>query len=826
MFTLKKLVVHLKCLISIVLLRNYGNIIHDLAHKYKGKVSLSDFRSLEKLSTKKRKADLDVNFLRDCQSFEVFPKFICFPLPNVNAQDVHAIRKRLLRSAVLKRSKEKRKLENDMDKISSKLKAILNTVDWHILQKALAKTITKKINTLLCNHRKKLKNLTRNKTLPFTHRETVTNLSSHKLKPDELDLLKNGLYFSIRPPRLNDTEILATFERIHYTIQNKLQNQEDYIHVKNELIHIAQSYISSYTPSPSDLKKHRILKDIRNNKNIILLKPDKGNGVVIMDREVYNSSCLKIISDKSKFKLLDKDPTLSREAKLQRLLRKLKKQGSIDNNTYSKIFPSGSQPARFYGLPKLHKHVDHSTPPPLRPIVSSINSYNYKLSKYLCSLLSPLVPNDYTTKDSFTFVDELNNQDINSKYIVSFDVKSLFTNIPLTETIDIALDLLFTQQPNFHINRYDLKQLFNIATSQTHFLFNEHFYDQTDGVAMGSPLAPVLANLFMGYHEKNWLTNYDGSNVLFYRRYVDDIFCIFDNENDASLFLNYLNLQHTNITFTVEKEHDNKLPFLDILITKDTTSDKCITSVFHKKTYTGLLMNFFSFTPRNYKTGLIKTLLERIHRINNTTNGCENDINTLIETLKRNSFPVHFIDKVIQSFNDKIQSDTQASDEPNQNKPNIYYFKLPYIGSYSHTTQQKLRKLTKRFCVDLKIKLVFSSYKIKNLFSFKNSIPSLLKSCVVYEFSCAGCNSRYVGETTRHLSTRIKEHTHSDKNSHIYKHLHTSPHCKSKYNHSCFRILDTANSPFSLKLKEALYIQKLKPDLNKQIYHINTIFNL
>ena len=93
-----------------------------------------------------------------------------------------------------------------------------------------------------------------------------------------------GLYNSIKPPKLNHADIFSTFERIHYTITNKLKNNDDYYHIKNELIRIAQSYTSSNRPSPSDLKKHRILKNIKNNKDIILLKPDKGNGVVIMDK--------------------------------------------------------------------------------------------------------------------------------------------------------------------------------------------------------------------------------------------------------------------------------------------------------------------------------------------------------------------------------------------------------------------------------------------------------------------------------------------------------------------------------------------------------------
>ena len=135
-----------------------------------------------------------------------------------------------------------------------------------------------------------------------------------------------------------------------------------------------------------------------------------------------------------------------------------------------------------------------------------------------------------------------------------------------------------------------------MATAQTHFLFNGSFYDQIDGVAMGSPLAPVIANLFMGHHEKSWLENSDASEILFYRRYVDDTFCLFHSENDALLFFHYINSRHPNIRFTMEKEADHRIPFLDVLIRDNNCSHAPITSIYRKKIVIGLLTNYFSFT--------------------------------------------------------------------------------------------------------------------------------------------------------------------------------------------------------------------------------------
>lgn len=99
--------------------------------------------------------------------------------------------------------------------------------------------------------------------------------------------------------------------------------------------------------------------------------------------------------------------------------------------------------------------------------------------------------------------------------MVSFDVESLFTNIPLNEYIDLAVKYVSEGNPDLKLSTNELNNLFHFATSRTHFLFKGSFYDQIDGVAMGSPLAPVLANLFMGNHENIWLETYRVSKIYF-----------------------------------------------------------------------------------------------------------------------------------------------------------------------------------------------------------------------------------------------------------------------------------------------------------------------
>ena len=130
--------------------------------------------------------------------------------------------------------------------------------------------------------------------------------------------------------------------------------------------------------------------------------------------------------------------------------------------------------------------------------------------------------------------------------------------------------------------------------------------------------------------------------------------------------------------------------------------------------------------------------------------------------------------------------------------------------------QKKIDQLCKRFCKSLKVNLVFTSEKLRWAFSTKDPYKSERLSKIVYNFVCASCNASYVGQTCKHLATRIDEHFGKDNKSHIYQPLMSSKDCLDKYFKDCFSILDTANIKHQLRIKESLYITWLKPILNTQ----------
>ena len=168
---------------------------------------------------------------------------------------------------------------------------------------------------MLNTHQKTLSSLTRNLNLPtFTSNGTITNLTQYELSQEEADLLIAGLYFSIQPDKIRKSETFTSFEKIHHSFINHLESEENKIQVKVNLSYLANNYFYNYKPSPHILRQHRVLGNLRKNKDIVTTKSDKGNGVFTLDRKLYNNAIQEIISDTSKFEKLNEDPTLKREA--------------------------------------------------------------------------------------------------------------------------------------------------------------------------------------------------------------------------------------------------------------------------------------------------------------------------------------------------------------------------------------------------------------------------------------------------------------------------------------------------------------------------------
>ena len=187
--------------------------------------------------------------------------------------------------------------------------------------------------------------------------------------------------------------------------------------------------------------------------------------------------------------------------------------------------------------------------------------------------------------------------------MVSFDVVSLFTNVALDETIDIIFKRIYDKKEiNTDIPEKEMRGLLYLCTKNAHFTLNNKTYLQVDGVPMGSPLVPVLANIFMVDLKRNILTTLS-NDILLWKRYVDDTIC-FIKLTSINKVLETLNSYHTNIKFTIEIESENKISFLDVLLIR--SNSLISTKVYRKNTNTDIYINWKSFAPNNWTWGTLK----------------------------------------------------------------------------------------------------------------------------------------------------------------------------------------------------------------------------
>ena len=345
-----------------------------------------------------------------------------------------------------------------------------------------------------------------------------------------------------------------------------------------------------------------------------------------------------------------------------------------------------------YGLCKVRKDIVDNCPP-FRPILSAINTPTYKLAKFLVPILKYLTSDEHTVKDSFAFAEEIVEQD-SECFMGSLDVDSLFTNYcTIEETIDICTNSLFENMEKVEgLSKIEFKVLLSLATKESYFVFNGQLYKQVDGVAMGSPLGPTLANAFLVYFEKNWLRNCPSDfKPHYYQWYVNDIFVLFTPPRHLEAFRNFLNGRHANLSFTIEREKQNRMSFLDIAIIREDRT--FTTSVYRKPTFSGVYTHFDSFLPSTYKFGNVYTLAYRCLQICSSWTKLHNELVCLKETFFKNGYPEDFINKCFKKFLDNIQI-VKGTTLTVEKKSLVLV--LPYLGSISLQTRTKLKKSLKK----------------------------------------------------------------------------------------------------------------------------------
>ena len=797
----------------------------------------------ERIRKKLKKAELDLKFLYDCRDEDLHPKFTRWR--NFNTLDDRAkhraYRKVLNDEIKAKHAHIKRLRSTDAQKEN----ALLSSTTW-MKSLILTNAINGSVNSLMLKakktHKKKFINLMEDKRkrdgIIKNPNQCIINLSGMSLSDDQYKALQYGLKYGIAT-NPKESDLMASAESFWEQLErnNLLPDSHHKIQrAKNVLRGTVFNFLNFHDRRVmSDNKKTKCIQELC--KEHVILQPDKGGGIVLMKKTDYRKQMEELFSDRTKFKIVSKDPTPTRLNSLQKYLKKLQKRGEISDEVFKTLRPKNAKSARAHGLPKTHKRYVNL--PPFRPVIDTIGTTHSQIGKYLCEILKPLSTNEFTLKDSFDAADRIRNispTDFENGYqFVSFDVVSLFTNVPLKRTLNLILDHVYKdKQIETTMKRSTLKKLILDTCTKTAFSFNDQLYEQTDGVSMGGSLGPLLANIIMVELESKVIRPLinDGT-IKFYTRFVDDTLLLL-KEDDIERVKSELEKFDSNLKFTYDKFEDETPHFLDIEITSNGLR------IYRKETFTGHYTDFSSFVPWSYRISWIRSLVYRTKRL------CDREhLKEGIQNIKKfaswNGFPRSVSNRLISRF---------VNSSPNQNTNSeedtdaiVLWFNVPYIGSTGeHLIKSFRKKIINLMNTNKKIKIrtFFKTTSLKDFASSKDKVPLLSKSNVVYEVCCPGCGENYIGKTERTVRERSIEHAWSDTESPMRNHLRSCPHFNHLYDiltifeessaeeesmkrrnftiqslQEHIKIIDNDRSWNHLLYKEALNIERKDPGLNK-----------
>ena len=570
----------------------------------------------------------------------------------------------------------------------------------------------------------------------------VHNLSQYQLTDSQTQVLARGLNFAVTPTSIPVEDYVVATEQATWSIP---QSQRD--ELRAEISGILKN--AKVPKSNLCAEEKNALQTLRQEKSIKILAADKGRATVVMDTSNYEDKMKAMLADRDTYTKLKSDPTKKFKQELIKMLNKLEKEKKITKQQYWYLYPTLEKVPRMYGSPKIHKPDT-----PLRPIVDYTQTIAYKVSRDLADILQPLVgKSEHHVENSKSLVEEVKSLHINEdEMFVSYDVVSLFTKTPIEGAL-ITIEKRLKEDQNLKkrtfLHPVDIIELLKFVLETTYFRFGGEFYQQKFGVAMGSPVSPIVVNLYMEALEKNIIqTSPDSCKPRWWRRYVDDVVTIV-KRGKAEQLQNHMNQVDTtnSIKFTREEEaEDGSIAFLDTrLIRREDGSVKTV--VYRKTTHTDQYLNYRSHHPLHQKRGVVKTLMNRCQVISSEEADKEKETLHLKNALKRCGYPAWMLKEDVAP---------KGKDKPREKRTDQGKFIGQVVVPYVQGTTEKIIRVLKKH----KVSTAVRPYNTLRQFLVhpKDKTSKEDNGELVYQIPCKMCEKVYIGETGRQLKTRLEEH--------------------------------------------------------------------
>ena len=576
------------------------------------------------------------------------------------------------------------------------------------------------------------------------------------------------------------------------------------------------------------------LKQLAGNKEVVVKPSDKCKGLVLLNASDYVS---KIGITTSGYQVVPRNPTPKLEATTKRIIHDTM-DGKVEDRVIKAIIPHCSRTAELYGIPK-----DHKPDIPLRPIVSAcddpVDKLTWLLEKVVTQLL-PYVPAHL--KNTAQFFETLSAQYPmgfeEGTILFSVDVVNLYGNIPITEAIDGAMNLLDHHKETvetFGLDSASIRKLLEHCLTNNFVRFGQEYFRQTQGIAMGSRVAPPLAIVFMHTLESLFLAAPRLQPSL-YVRYIDDVFGVWTHGRAALIeYFNFLNTVHPTIKFTLEHTGDTGvLAFLDTKISVS-ESGAYSSELYIKPMASPVIIHYRSALPMSTKKNTVRSQMLRAIRVSSPGLPRARSLKTIEDLFLKNGYPPHFVNKLKKEV---LHQRSSRPSRPSRSDAPPVYLVLPFVDD---TLCRRVEGIVKashlnvrvawRGGPSLKQKLVRSAYCPtpcpgggRQCHSCKAGLRGKCHTKnVVYRMDCGLCRNDeafYIGETRRSVRLRYNEHIRDASNNKADTPfgLHQARHPGIPLNSSniSIKILHVCKDGPDRKIWESIYIRDLKPTLNTQ----------
>lgn len=723
----------------------------------------------------------------------------------------------------------------------------------------------------------------KNKSCNNNSKSTVVNLSNHKLSISQLSLLERGLKFCPTPGEPHMANLRRDLDRFHRRLKWNVffSNREGPSVTNNDsesadttnpnppfqsrkfndpstaepnqnptaleafiiMNELKLAKLKPTAPSKNNLSKleKKAITELKNNPDIVIKPADKGGAVVILNTQDYIKEAERQLADPNFYKNMgEQDDTKHHNLEIRQAMYQLCLQDEISFKVAKYLVLEQPRTAQLYLLPKIHKNI---SPPPGRPVVSANDCPTERISTFVDYFLKPLIPETQSyIKDTTHFLQLLGKMGHlpEGTFLVTLDVTSLYTNIPHREAEVAAYKLLKKHRKKGEKpGNASLIRLLHLVLTCNNFQFNGTNYLQVGGTAMGTRVAPSLANAFMDDFEHKYVYTYPTQPIL-WKRYIDDVFCIWTGtEDELKEFIQHLNGCHNSIKFTADFSQ-NSVNFLDTTVFIQ--DNNIHTDVYTKETDTHSYLRYESAHTPSCKKGIPYGQFLRIRRICQTTELYNHRSETMIEHFVKQGYPLNIIleardkagliprtnlldkptkpkedDKEIlvmvttfqpgfSGLKDTIQSNWDllkksiATKELSEKRV-IFGYRRPKnlrdmlvraklnhtqparkrqnTGSISTTPLNECKRKNCRYCPNLD-----KSGRIKCTYTGREYMAKYNVTCksnnLIYCITCKRCGLQYVGQTKRRLMDRFQNHywitQKNDPTSDIASHFNSNGH--------------------------------------------------